>query len=213
MEMISLVAAAHGRFKRWRSEKAYVLTTVGEFPPKHPLRIAACSALAGDPLSACTLVADDAAARLHETIGDETFGQRFGGLACTHLFYPGARADALGMQAPPLHMQWLRLKDLERIIELEQHARAFANSARALTRLPREMANINRSEARFLASWGRALRALLHDGVDLRGGFAMAAVLHSAQLPDPIRRLILEFAMPWPQFAGAGLNKRARPCA
>ena len=207
MEEVGQLFGAHAQFIEWRRLKASVLATVEHlFPPKHPLRAAVCNALCGDPLAYCTLQADDASCRLCDRIGDEKFRKRSGGLACTQLFYgPSARADdRVDLPLQPVRSQWLRLNDLERIMDLGHHARGFAGSVRALTRLPRKRALIDSCEVRFLSSWELALEALVSVEVDMRGAFFMGAALRRAGLPPDVCRAILEFATQWPQLAGDG---------
>ena len=139
MEEVGQLFGAHARFMEWRRLKASVLATVEHlFPPKHPFRAAVCNALYGDPLAYCTLQADDASCRLCDGIAGEQFLKRSGGLACTQLFYgPPSRADGrMDLSLQPVRSQWLRLSDLERIMDLGEHARGFVGSVRALTRLP-----------------------------------------------------------------------------
>ena len=202
MEVARLLGA-HAQFIQWRQKKASVLATVEHlFPPKHPLRAAVAN---------CTLQADEASCRLCDRIGEEQFQRESRGLSCTQLFYGlGARADSLEMPPRALHAQWLRLEELDLILDLDRRARAFASSVRTLTDLPRKRAQIDSCEARFLASWGRALDTLLSVEVDMRGAFFMAAALRRAGLLPDVCRTILEFAVPWPQPVGDGQTRKRR---
>ena len=97
-------------------------------------------------------------------------------------------------------------------MDLANHARSFARSVCVLTSLPRAKADINCCESRFLASWELALEALCLTQVDLSGAFAMGVALRRSGLPADTCRLILEFAIAWPQFIGDGPRKRRRMC-
>ena len=213
MEEVGQLFGAHAQFIEWRRLRATVLATVEHlFPSKHPLRAAVCIALCGDPLAYCTLQADDASCRLCDRIGDEQFRKRSGGLACTQLFYgPSARADdPVDLPVQPLGSQRLRLRDLERIVDLPHRAQGFARCVRALTHLPRARARLDSCEARFHASWQLALEALLSVEADLGGAFFMGAALRRGGLPPDVCRMILELALPWPQLAGDGKARKRR---
>ena len=102
------------------------------------------------------------------------------------------------------------MEELDLILDLDRRARAFANSVRKLTHLPRKRAQIDSCEARFLASWGRALDTLLSVEVDMRGAFFIAAALRRAGLLPDVCRMILEFAIAWPQPVGDGQTRKRR---
>ncbi len=206
---------ARAQFLQWRRHRAAVLAIVERFSPsKHPLRVAVCNALYGDPLVCCTLQADDASCRVCDQIGEEQFRRHSGGLPCTQLFY-GSKGPVEMAELPPdlLQSQWLRLEDVVAIIELGYCAAGFTSSVRTLTCLPRVRAKIDGCEERFFASWSIALATLQHVKIDLSGAFAIAITLRRIGLPADISRQILELVVPWPNFVGGGLaptKKRRR---
>ena len=214
MDAAQALLGAHRQFSQWRRQRARVLATVEHvFPPKHPLRLAVCRALYGDPLAECTLQADNAACRLCDIIGEDEF-EGLCGLPCTQLFYgTRARADAAGLPAQPVHSQWIRLEDCIALSEIGRSADGLVRSTRELTSLPRARSRIDGCAARFLTSWEVVLASLQHVAVDLSDAFAVEISLRRLGLPADICRHILELAVPWPILVGDGpvpLKKRRR---
>ena len=203
MDVAPVLLRAHALFVKWRRHKHAVLRLVEHlFTENHHLRIAICCALCGDPLAQFTLQADDAACRLAVAVGDSEFARLCGGRA-TELFY-GAPPRALSEAEPATmshrrHSQWLRLTDYIAIIDAEHYARAFMDSVRALTALPRITAKLDSCESCFGGSWRHVLAALRGVRKDLASACDIDLVLRRRGLPANISHEILALVVEWPQ--------------
>ena len=115
--------------------------------------------------------------------------------------------------AKPSHgpqSQWLTLEEWSRFADLAHVARVFMKSARALTTLPRVARKLDLCEARFVASWAQALRALRGVRVDTRQLLMVDMVLRRSLLGE-VARLVLRLLVDFPiAIEGASCRKRRR---
>ena len=198
------ILQSHRCFLEFCSAKEAVLGFVEHlFPPHHPLRIATVCALAGDPLSAFRLMADNACCCLCDALGDAEFAEKCEGRASTEFFY-GSSLKALvagenvARPSHGLHSQWLTLEEWSSIVELAHVAQAFMKSVRLLTTpLPRVLGKLDACEARFTSSWRETLQTLRGVRVDTRQ-LLMVDMALRRRLPGEVSQIVLRLLVKFP---------------